>query len=65
MLITKVNPMTGNENTLNINITNDQINDWQTGTLIQDAMPNITANEREFLISGMLPDGWDELFKEK
>jgi hypothetical protein len=31
---------------------------------IQDAFPYLSANDREFLISGMSPEGWDETFKE-
>ena len=28
--------------------------------LIQDAMPDVTTDEREFLISGIYPGEWDE-----
>lgn len=32
--------------------------------LIQDAMPYLSAEEREMLLSGICPDCWDNLFKE-
>tara|TARA_B100000780_G_C20988109_1_gene395067 strand:+ start:124 stop:300 length:177 start_codon:yes stop_codon:yes gene_type:complete len=34
---------------------------WQRGMLIQDAMPDVTVDEREFLISGIYPGEWEEL----
>jgi uncharacterized phage-associated protein len=35
---------------------------WQHGQLIQDAFPTLTADEREFLISGATPEEWAEAF---
>lgn len=32
------------------------------GELIQNAFDNLDANEREFLISGLTPEKWDEVF---
>lgn len=32
---------------------------WQKGTLIQEAMPGLTAEEREFLISNHTPSEWN------
>ena len=29
---------------------------------IQDAMPSVSAEDREFLISGTSPEGWKEVF---
>jgi hypothetical protein len=31
--------------------------------LVQDAFPDLSAPEREFIINGILPDIWDEQFK--
>lgn len=36
--------------------------DWREGRLIQDAMPNVSSDDREFLISGTSPEGWDTMF---
>jgi hypothetical protein len=30
--------------------------------LIQDAMPNLTSDEREFIVSGITKDEWDSVF---
>lgn len=35
---------------------------WQAGELIQVAMPDLDADEREMLISGVCPDCWDDMF---
>ena len=48
----KESPVTGETNTMAINATVEQVELWQNGTLIQDAMPQASADEREFLISG-------------
>jgi hypothetical protein len=35
---------------------------WRAGALIQDAMPQLSADERELLISGTCRTCWDEYF---
>lgn len=35
---------------------------WQNGELIQNAMPWLSADEREMLMTGTHPDCWDEMF---
>ena len=35
---------------------------WQSGAPIQAAMPTVPAEEREFLISGISPNGWKKTF---
>ena len=37
---------------------------WLDGAHIQDAMPDVSAGDREFLISGISPAGWEQLFAE-
>ena len=37
---------------------------WQNGTLIQDAMPYLSADERELLISGTCGACFDKMFEE-
>ena len=64
MKITKVSPLTNEENTLDLDITQAQVNQWREGTLIQDVMPHLTPDEREFLISGTAPGEFSELFGE-
>ena len=35
---------------------------WEDGELIQDALPNLTADQRELLISGTCDDCWKTMF---
>ncbi len=64
MLITKTSMFTGKEHTLEIPVTEDQLNAWKNGKLIQDAMPNLTPDQREFLMTGSTPQEWDSIFKD-
>lgn len=36
---------------------------WRAGTHVQDAFPDMTADQREVLISGTHGPCWDELFR--
>jgi hypothetical protein len=44
------------------NIPGEAFHLWQRGTLIQKALPMLDADQREFLISGTSPEGWEILF---
>ena len=35
---------------------------WQQGELIQNALPELDADQRELLISGICPKCWDKMF---
>ena len=62
MDITKTSPFTGLTHTRSINVTDDQLDRWQQGALIQDVMPNLSPDEREFIMTGITPNEWDEEF---
>jgi len=63
--IMRVSPLTGKTNIMQLDITLDQLHQWENGLgLIQDIMPNLTAAEREFIMSGMTDDDWNEAFGE-
>lgn len=40
----------------------DDYLDWQDGELIQNAMPYLSAQEREYLITGICEDCWSRMF---
>ena len=64
MLITKKCMLTFKENSLDINITESQLfrvnNRHITGEYIQDIVPNLSASEREFLMTGILDETWNQ-----
>lgn len=60
MLITRRSPLTGKLNSLELPITAAQIARWHSGDLIQRAFPHLSADEREFLITGLYPGESDD-----
>jgi hypothetical protein len=54
--------MTGTFNKATITITEAQYTSWKNGALIQDAMPNLSKEEREFILTGYTPDDWEKMF---
>lgn len=61
MKLTRTSPISGKKNTMDLDVTIDQITDWEKGALIQDAMPNLTVDEREFIKTGITSEDWSEL----
>ena len=54
--------VTGNNATKNIDVTQTQLNAWENGALIQDAMPQVSLSDREFIKTGITPEEWDMMF---
>ena len=69
MNITKISSLTGIEHTLNINITEDELlrveNRYNSKELIQNIVPNLTMDEREFLMTGITNEEWIRTFGEE
>ena len=62
MIIERFSVVSKRNNRLDLDVTPEQIARWQRGEKIQDVMPHLTPDEREFLISGIAPGEWDTLF---
>lgn len=62
MLITRISPISLDTNSMEIAVTQSQLDAWQAGILIQDAMPNLSADEREFIKTGITPEEWEAMF---
>ena len=62
MRIVRTSPLTGKTNIREINVTEAQIEAWEGGELIQDAMPNLSAGDREFIKTGITDEEWDTAF---
>ena len=65
MQITKTSIFSGNTNTMELNVTQEQLTAWESGVNIQVAMPQLNADEREFIKTGVTPTEWNELFGEE
>ena len=63
MLVTRVSVISRKENSMELDITQDQLNRYEFGLgLIQDIFPNLSGEEREFIKTGITPKEWEELF---
>jgi hypothetical protein len=62
MKITRTSSLTGITRTKEIDVTIAQILAWEEGELIQNAMPHLSADDREFVKTGITGEEWDQLF---
>jgi len=56
---------TGIERTLDLDITQEQAEAYNKGAKIQDAFPHLSADDREFIMTGATADEWDNAFDEE
>tara|TARA_R110000751_G_scaffold34934_3_gene86310 strand:+ start:233 stop:547 length:315 start_codon:yes stop_codon:yes gene_type:complete len=59
MQITRTSRLSAETHVMEIDVTQEQIDKWEGGMKIQDAMPNIASDEREFIMTGITPTEWD------
>lgn len=53
--------LSGITRTQNIPVTFEQLYQWEImGMNIQTVMPDLTDDQREFIMTGITPDEWDE-----
>ena len=65
MAVTAISAMSGKKHSMLLAITEAQVYDWAiNGATIQDAMPHLSPEEREFLITGITQSEWDSTFPE-
>ena len=62
MRITRTSPFSGKTNTKEIPVTESQMFLWKSGATIQTAMPEISADDREFILTGITPEEFDSTF---
>lgn len=64
MLITRTSTYSGRTHTQEFpSLTQERIDQWErTGEPIQRAFPELNADQREFLLTGMTPEEWKEAF---
>jgi hypothetical protein len=62
--LVKESTLTGEENSMKISLTPAEYREWadtprHSRPLVQDAFPQLSDDEREFLITGITPGEWD------
>jgi len=66
--VASVSPFSGSRNEMILSISYDEWKvayaKWNAGALIQDAFPMLDAGEREFLMTGITPDQFDNMKEE-
>jgi hypothetical protein len=63
MKVTRKSMFTGKENTLDLDITQEQLIRYETGSeVIQRVFPRLSADEREFIKTGVTPEEWNATF---
>lgn len=63
MKITRTSGFTGKTHTHELPVTQAQLDAWHNGELAQRAFPNLSRDEREFIMTGVTPAEWDKVFK--
>ena len=63
LLCRRRSPFDDKLNTRVIRVTDSQIEQWLKSDCIQNAMPKVSAEDREFLLSGTLPDEWNTVME--
>ena len=64
MIVTRKNIYTGQSRSLDLDVTQEQLNRWKGGELIQKVFPHLSVDEREFLMTGIIGEEWNELTEE-
>jgi hypothetical protein len=63
MIITNKSKVSGKVRSMDLNVTEEQLKRYNTGRFtIQDCFPDLSADEREFIKSGITAEEWEETF---
>lgn len=63
MLVTRLSPFSRTKNTIDLDITAEQLARYENGEeLIQNIFPNLSPEHREFIKTGITPEEWDATF---
>lgn len=66
MNIMRISTLSGEVNEMDLDITPAQLESYELfGVLLQDAFPNLSPAEREFIKTGITPEEWDDAFGEE
>lgn len=63
MIVTKVSPRTGESNSMDLPVTQEQLDLYAKGhALVQQVFPDLTPDQREFIMTGYTPEDWAAMF---
>jgi hypothetical protein len=61
MVITKTSMISGLIHSMDIDVTEEQLTRWREGALIQDALGHLHIAEREFIMTGITAEEWENI----
>lgn len=62
MILRRTSLISNKVNEMDLDITQEQLNRWRRGEKIQNVFPHLTADEREFIMTGITPEEWKANF---
>jgi hypothetical protein len=65
MKLYRISKLTGKSHMRDTAATEEQLTAWEDGVLIQDAFPDLSDDDREFIMTGITPEEWDAAFGEE
>ncbi len=64
MIVRRRSSLSGKVHEMDLPITDEQVRRYSAGEFAQVAFSNLSAPEREFIMTGITPKEWDEVFGE-
>jgi excinuclease UvrABC nuclease subunit len=62
MILKRMSILTGNVSEMEIQITEEELNAYLNGNeCIQNVFPHLNADEREFIMTGITSEEWEEM----
>tara|TARA_R100000008_G_C3452549_1_gene100095 strand:- start:89 stop:274 length:186 start_codon:yes stop_codon:yes gene_type:complete len=61
MLLERTSILSDKTTTMELPITNEQLDRWRQGELIQNVFPDLTPDQREFIMTGITAEEWKTL----
>lgn len=64
--VTRPCPFGGEPRSIEVNLSPEEYKQavaaWEGGLLIQQAFPTLSADDREFILTGFTPEDWEDMF---
>ncbi len=61
MIITRKSMLSGTVYTKDLDVAQEQLVAWEEGALLQDAFPHLSADDREFIKTGISAQEWPQI----
>jgi len=61
MIVDRTCPICRTKQSKELDFTDEQYTHWRNGMVIQKAMPQLSVNDREFLMTGICNTCWEKM----